>query len=626
MSTISPTLAGWLNQLRTVVNNAAYIERHALYGVLGRALADGWENFDRGRLADAERLGVQAYEIARTDTDRGAARRLRDLAEQSREWVERNGISDAKRTQNALMKIELLYTADEIGARDNFAAQMPTKDTFLKAMNKGLIDQFARQSASSVRILFFNYVLLGALDAHEDRLDDANFWRDAAVKTLVDLGAKHPTTRTLEEYVQRRRDLKAASDLINSISGSHALPTLESSRKALEENSQARALAPALFSLRELEASTRDWSDGEFRAAGIKIENAVRAVDETESNASITLTAYRAWLMDLMTAAADLHTNARRMAQVVDSKPADPPPGLREMQRTQVDVTTRLLGPSYAGNLRQWLETYEQFLAIYTDSNLRRSARLSKFNDLFRAMFIDRHPAYPLYRHWYNLVEQSPEFPAPPTSEPTPRITETEDEAIEPRPFVRVESSDPVDEEYDEEPVERAPRRIRPAALLIAVGGLILLAIAAVFISRGGVGGDDPLITPTAASSALGTAPQIVAAATTDEAPTDTPTALLPTLAQPTDKPTTVPVVLNTVPPRGSETAVPSRTPTFTPTSTDTPTPTVTYTFTASNTPLPTSTPSATLPASGLHGQQDLLRLISNIQSSDWTAEQFSVG
>ena len=94
------------------------------------------------------------------------------------------------------------------------------------------------------------------------------------------------------------------------------------------------------------------------------------------------------------------------------------------MQRTQVDVTTRLLGASYAGNLRQWLETYEQFLAIYTDPNLRRSAKLSRFNDLFRAMFIDRHPAYPLYRHWYNLVEQSPEFPAPPTSEPTPRITE----------------------------------------------------------------------------------------------------------------------------------------------------------------------------------------------------------
>src|SRR5690606_37063694 len=53
ISTVSPSLAGWLSQLRSVVNNAAYIERHALYGGLGRALADGWENFDRGRLQDA---------------------------------------------------------------------------------------------------------------------------------------------------------------------------------------------------------------------------------------------------------------------------------------------------------------------------------------------------------------------------------------------------------------------------------------------------------------------------------------------------------------------------------------------------------------------------------------------
>ena len=160
VSTVSPTLAGWLNQLRTIVNNASYIERHSLYGGLGRALADGWENFDRGRLSDAERLGKQAFEIARSDSDRSAARRLRDLAELARDWVERNGVNDAARTQAVLMKVELLYSPDEIGARDAFAAQMPSKDTFLKAMNKGLVDQYARSSTAAVRILFFNYVLL----------------------------------------------------------------------------------------------------------------------------------------------------------------------------------------------------------------------------------------------------------------------------------------------------------------------------------------------------------------------------------------------------------------------------------------------------------------------------------
>ncbi len=40
-------------------------------------------------------------------------------------------------------------------------------------------------------------------------------------------------------------------------------------------------------------------------------------------------------------------------------------------------------------------------------------------------MFIDRHPAYALYRHWYDLTEQAPEFPAPPTDEPMPRLDES---------------------------------------------------------------------------------------------------------------------------------------------------------------------------------------------------------
>ena len=618
VSTISPTLAGWLNQTRTVINNAPYVERHALYGVLGRALADGWEHFDRGRLGDAERLGKQAYEIARSDGERFAARRLRDFAELARDWVERNGVSDATRTQNVLTKIELLYQADEIAARDNFAAQMPSKDTFLKAMNKGLTDQFARESTAALRILFLNYILLGVLDAHDDKLDDALFWRDAAVRTLGDLGTKHPTTHTLEEYVQRRRDLAAAAELINSINGIHALPTLESSRRALEENPQARTLAPALFSLRELEAATRDWSDGEFRAAGTKLENAVRAVDEIEAAAGVTLTAYRAFLMGLLTAGAELYANARRMAQVIDSKPEAPDDLVLQTHRHQVEVTTRLLGAAYAGNLRQWQETYEQFLTVYADQSLRRSAKLSRFNDLFRAMFIDRHPAYPLYRHWYNLTEQSPEFPPPPTSEPTPRITEEEAEPDEFRPFVRIESPDAPDDDDSDEPPRR---RLSSGIIVLAVGGLLLLIlVAVVLINNGGIGGST---TPTPANAAGNDAtPEVVAAVLTEEA-TDEPT-MLPTTA--------APVVLATVPVRGSETATPTFTPSATPQPSATPTltPTQTWTpsatWTPSSTPPPTNTPMPTVPPGGLHGEQNLLRLANGAAFPTWRTDAFLPG
>ena len=37
-------------------------------------------------------------------------------------------------------------------------------------------------------------------------------------------------------------------------------------------------------------------------------------------------------------------------------------------------------------------------------------------------------------------------------------------------------------------------------------------------------------------------------------------------------------------------------------------------------------TPSATLPAGGLRGEQDLLRLMNAVQSPDWTADQFTHG
>ena len=467
VGTVSPTLAGWLNQLRTIVTNAQYVERHSLYGALGRALADGWEHFDRGRLSDAERLGIQAYEAARSDSERFAGQRLRDLAQIAREWVERGGVSDESRTKATLTSVELLYLADEIGARDNFNAQMPSKETYLRAMGKGLVEVFGRSSTASVRILFVNYVLLGALDAHDDTLDDAEFWQDAALRTLGETATRHPMVHALEEYIVRRRDLILASTALNKVNGKAALPTLETTRRALEANSQARVLAAGVHSLRELEAAVRDWSDGDFRAAGLKMENALRAVDEVESAAQITLTAYRAWLMELIQSAAELHATSRRMAQVIESRPEQPVDSLGIGHQLVVDVTTRMLGESYAATPRQWRDTYQAFFELYTDRSQRRSAKLVRFGELFRAMFIDRHPAYPLYRHWHNLTEQSPEFPAPPTDEPVPRVT---DESLP-------EVVGGYEDEFEGDPDRGSGRRFSPVAIVGLVGGLLVAGI-----------------------------------------------------------------------------------------------------------------------------------------------------
>ncbi|MBE2272016.1 MAG: hypothetical protein IAE80_27525, partial [Anaerolinea sp.] len=580
ISTVSPSLAGWLGQLRGIINNATYIERHALYGALGRALADGWENFDRGRLPEAERLGATAVESSRSEAERFAAQRLRDLSELMRDWLERSGIASVKATQATLTKVELLYTADEIGGRDNFAAQMPTKETFLKAMGKGLVDVFARQNTAANRILYTNYLLFGVLAAHDDNIDDARFWRDCAVKALGEFGARHPATRSLEEMLDRRRDLIAAADLLNSISGSHALPSIESSRRALEENPSARSLAQATYSLREIEAAARDWSDGEFRAAGIKLENAIRAIDEIENGAGVTLTAYRAFVMELLGGSAELHAAARRMSNIIERKPDQPDPAVRMAHRQMVDVTARLLGTGYAATLRTWAETYDSFLNVYTDHTLRRSTKLTRLNDLFRALFIDRHPAYSLYRHWYTVTEGSPEFPAPPTDEPMPRIAEEadvtvpDDEGYVPRRTQRERDDAGGDD-------DARPRRGRPGLLII--GGGLLLLIVAVIVIGGGIGGSGGTPTPDSALiAAQSQTAQQVAAVFTEDATAD----LVPSeTAPPTEVFTatqTAPAVIDTLPPRRNETPTPSYTPSITPTWTASPT------FTASNTRTPT--------------------------------------
>ncbi len=621
VATISPTLAGWLNQLRTVITNAQYIERHALFGGLGRALADGWEAFDRGRLADAEHLGQQAVEIARSDAHRQAAERLRALAEITRGWMERSGVMNQKGTQAALTAVENLFTEDQKAIHQNFAAQMPSKETYLRAMGKGLIELYGRSSTAALRVLFVNYILLGTLDAHEGSLDDADFWLQAAGKTLGDLSARHVLTRALADFIERRRDLQAAAAILNRVNGQHALPVLESTRKSLEDNPQARVLAAGIHSLRELEAALRDWTDGEFRPAGIKLENALNAISEVEQAATITLTDYRVWLMDVQAAAADLHVHTRQMQQAIDARPERPVEAVRTALRRMVDVTTALLGEAYAGTHRSWRDTYESFLAVYTDTTIRRSEKLNRFNQLFRAMFIDRHPPYPLYRHWYDLTEHAPEFPAPPTDEPTPRLA---DDAGVPESEYR-------GSRYADEYGGRARLRLPLWAMLVAAGVIVLVGLALAGVFGGGGTPSIPLTltdTPVDALSAGGTAQAAASTATFTPAPTDTldPARVTPTrpplatdFITPTLLPTAVvPQILATLP-----------APTDTPSPTHTPTPTLTFTasatFTPTDTPTPTNTPTPTLPPQGVQGAQDMLALFDRLSVFPWDAESFSL-
>lgn len=603
VNVLSPTLSAWFTQLRSVVAGARYVERHALFGGLGRALADGWQTWDRGQLAEAARLAQRAKEIARNNPQRLAADRLLQLAEVSRAWVERKGVASEDATHRALASVESLFAEDELARRDEFTQQMPNNDAYLKAMNRGLVDVLDRNSTAALRALFLYYVLRGAQEAQANALEDAAFWHEAALRVLGDDGAQHVAARALEGFISRRQDLLEAARRVNEINGPEILPRLAAIVDQLEANPQARLLAPVLLSLAEFQAALRDWTDGEFRPAGAKLENAMNAIDDAEQSAAITLTGYRTWLVSLQAGAAELHTRLRRMLKVIEEKPDTPDNALLEAHRWLVSHTESLLSPEQSKTLRQWQETYERFLAAHIDPDLRRSARMARFNELFRAMFIDRHPAWPLYRHWFELAEQQPEFATVveedgPAAGAAPAPGAPRRERNAPRiglpaldqPLVPFAGEDEFPELPDSAPPpRRISRRVTALALIIVV--VVILALVFVYVP----GRDQSL--------------DLVS-------PTDAPTAL-PTTAAITELPAAVAVSASATPTPDATEPPPTATPRPSATATDTATPVLTAT------PLPT----ATLPPQGLQGRQNLLTLLAEQASAGalpWPAEVFA--
>ncbi len=597
VATISPTLSAWFRHLRVVLEGAAYIERHSIPNAVGRALADGWEAFDRGRLSDSERLGIQAYEAAKTPAEYEAARRLQELSILTREWVERNTVNNPQRTQAILDEVEKRFTAEEREILDNFTQQMPSIETYLKAMSRSLIEVFHTTSTAALRLLYIRYVLLAALEVHENRLSDGDFWREAALRTLGDYSLRHPALRALDEFTTRKRELNSAQALFNQMIDKGCLPDLEGIRRQLESSAQARLLAPGVQSIRDLEVALRHWSDGDFRSAGLKLEQTIKGITDLEKSAGFTLSGYRAWVMELMAAAAELLVQFREARGIIEQRPDEPNPKVQQTFHHLVNVTNKLLGENYSGTLRSWRDTYDSFLNVFT-ADERRSRRMDRMNELFRAMFIDRHPAYGLFRHWYDVLERSPEFPAPPTADPVPRIAEQP-------PLTR---EDFRDSRYDDAEPSAASSRFRtfaliavPVVIVLAVGSAVLLSSlnqAAPLIALTITATPDSRIVAADASFTEATTEATDEAALVD-VPTVTPPS--PTATLTSVPPTATPLLPSATPNTPTETAEP-------PTATATPPPT---------TPAPTVTPTpgpptaTPLPPDGVTGTVNLFNLMN---------------
>lgn len=598
VSTISPTLSSWFNELRTVVENAGYVERHSVPGHLGRTLADGWAAFDQGQLADAQRLGQQALEIARSESEQSIAERLWKLSRVLRDWVERNGVESEERTSKALLDIEELFTEGENRAINGFATQMPSTETYLKAMGQGLVQGFANSNTAALRILFAQYILSGVLDAHDGAIDDARFWQAATRRTLPESAEKHVALRKLDEYIARRDSLLSAQAIFNQVTGAHVSDSIAELARQMDSNPEARLLAPGIQSLRALDSALQDWADAEFRAAGNKIDQVLRGITEAESNAGIELRAYRAWMEELNAALAELSVKRRSLMQEIDRHVDEPQEIVREAIHFQADVTEDLLGFKQAQMMLGWRDTYEAFLSVY-QGDKRRSQKLEAMNELFKAMFIDRNPAYPLFRHWHRAVEAMPEEPEVP-----------EDEAITaPEPVEHAQPPEPIATDMEAEVTERSGRSNRwlfnialAAGLILVVGGLLSLA---------GSGRLDDMMAALMPESAATEVSQTAAALDNieTEAEAEIPREVVAVLGEPEDAEDS-----ETIAPTAA-TSLPE--PTEPPAPTDAPTDIPTQAITV----VPTAAPTLDLPAGGLKGSQNLLELFGSVAAQPILAD-----
>ncbi len=584
IAALSPSLSNWFDKLQAVIEKAQYIERHALPGHLGRTLADGWAAFDRGQLADAQRLGQQALEISRNENEEFIAQRLWRLSRALRDWVERDGARSEEQSQQALFDIEELFTEAENREINGFAAQMPSTDTYLKAMAQGLVSSLNKSNTAALRILFAQYIFNGALDMHDGALADARFWQTAALRTLPNAAESHIAVHKLEEFIQQRSSLLEAQDRLNTISGPQALERLGELARELESSPQARQLAAAIQSLRAFESAVADWADAEFRAASNKIDQALRSISEVEADAKLDLAAYRAWLSGLHEALEELSAQRRRLLNAIDRKSESTDPLIREAIHNQADITEELLGYKTAQMMLGWRDSYEAFDKAYS-GDLRRSEKLERMSALFKDMFIDRHPAYPLFRHWQRQIEALPEDPPAPEA-----AEESASETDSAPPEDHAWQSEDAAPEAEEKPVAEAPAARRDwrftlvalVAIALILGGLLSLA------ANGSL---QALLTALAPASTA-------TASATAEPPAPTATSV-----SDVDEQAATAIATGTQEPAATATSMPTEQPT------------------AAASPEPAVPPIASPPPEGLSGAQDLLELYQN--TADWQAAAF---
>ncbi len=562
----------WFKEYQHRVEETPRIESLSPNLAFGRAMAEGWEAWDRGRGGEAQGMGDRALSAALIDGEKRAARRLIDLSEAMSSWLANDGALSPERTDQTELKVAALLLPEEEAIQRKFAEQMPSTQIYLKAMTRGIVEPMREASAAAPRAIFFQYVLRGMLALHEEKPDEATFWKEAAGKALNN-ARLHPAYQALDTALTRRQLVLDAVSAMNNVK---QIADLHEARLAVHAPLAAAQLEAAEQAMRSIDDALRRWTDGEFRTARQLLDNAIERITLAESAMGKDLGPFKTWLQDL-SASADVLQQARRVIeQAALVPPDDPEPAVSEAHQKLVDITRRDLGEAYVAQLRQWRDTYNSIRDLYLDPNLDKHDKLRVFDSHFASVFIDKQPALPIFRHWQDVVHTLPD-PVP-MAPPRDYLAEDEPDFVTgPAPYAypsqTVEMSDGVAEPPPTD-VQGADRRASPSMLMIGGGMLILVLLGGAFLLLQGRG-NPPSVPLTLSLSGTGTANAVMLASLE---PTNT-----------LEPPTLTPTPTHTPPP--TDTPIPA-TPTLPPTITRVvPTPTV-PSPTPSNTPV---TPTATL-------------------------------
>jgi hypothetical protein len=571
-------IAAWLGALANRLPDAPHAEQLSPNQALAEKLIDGWKAWDRGDGPHAVELARQAYDLGVTDGERMAANRLRRLAELVEGWLANHGYEDAQRTSQAANQTLAVLLTDENHERQLFDEQMPNATLYLRAMGRGIVAYMQQSSSAGWRTLYLYYTLQGMLALLNNELDHAEFWRNAASRSMEN-ARTHRAFQVLDRALTARVLVQQAQQAINAVVGPK---DLEAVRSALNAPLAGELLSGAQQATQLAQDALRSWSDGDFYAARQALDTAVEQIHRAVETAQLQIETFVIWLSSLRDAAAELHQVRLTIEQAAVTTREDPDPAIGEAHARIVRITLDKLGPDHAHQVRQWDDMYRAVLETYTSPRLNQRERLAAFDRHFASLFISRHPAYPLFRHWQSLVAQMP----PDEIEVNPV------DYAEPLPLKSVDSPAYLDEDREPEPEpELAPARGGDLPWNWIIAGAVVLLIAAVIFAvmrNRGQQDEGPSIPDEAATETiLGTAP-VTLRPTTTQAPVvvQQPTAAL-TLEITTPAPTTVPTLPEPTATSLLSTVEPSLTPTVFELPTQTPTLFVTSTLIPSDTPVP---------------------------------------